>query len=205
MKASLSLIVITVEGIFEGEAAALNCLLEGGVAALHVRKPCATEAEVRSLLEQIDKRFHDRIVLHDWFSLIASFRLKGVHLNRRNPIRPQQEVSSLSRSCHSLAELAYIGDFSYVFLSPIFDSISKKGYTQAFAKEDLLSSKANGLINEKIVALGGINAATIPLAASYGFGGVAVLGALWGNFSKSKNENALMKRFDELLSIAQKQ
>jgi threonine dehydrogenase-like Zn-dependent dehydrogenase len=46
------------------------------------------------------------------------------------------------------------------------------------ADETLLSAKASGLINERVIALGGISPKTIPHAAAYGFGGVAVLGAL---------------------------
>jgi thiamine-phosphate pyrophosphorylase len=202
---TLALVVITAEAIFEGEAAALNKLFEGGMSALHLRKPTASEKELRHLLLQINAAFHERIVLHDHFALTGAFRLKGAHLSRRNPAPPPPPINSVSRSCHSLAELEQAGDFSYVLLSPIFGSISKKGYAQAFAREDLLSAKAKGLLNEKVVALGGVSAATIPLAASCGFGGVAVLGALWGDFPKSKDERALMKRFDALRTAAQKQ
>lgn len=199
----MTLIAITSEMIFEGEAAALNRLLGRGLTTLHLRKPLAAEADIRHLLEQIDRRFHGRIVLHDGFGLLASFHLKGVHLNGRNPVRPQQAVGSLSRSCHSLEEVEQSRDFSYVLLSPVFDSISKKGYPQAFTEKDLLSAKAKGVINEKVVALGGISAATIPLAAAYGFGGVAVLGALWGDYPQRKDENALMRRFDTIAKIAE--
>ncbi|MDR2682656.1 MAG: thiamine phosphate synthase [Dysgonamonadaceae bacterium] len=199
------LIVITAEAIFEGEAATLNRLFDRGMAILHLRKPFTAEAEIRNLLEQIDKRFHGRIVLHDRFSLLDTFRLKGVHLNWRNPTPPQQKGISVSCSCHSLEELRAAAKFDYVFLSPIFESISKTGYVSAFSHETLQSAKASGWINERVIALGGISPETIPLALEYGFGGVAVLGALWGDFPKTKDEDALMKRFDELRTMTQKQ
>jgi thiamine-phosphate pyrophosphorylase len=201
----MQLIVITSEILLEDEASILNKLFERGMMVLHLRKPFASESDLRHLLSQINTKYHNRIVLHDCFALAASFQLKGVHLNRRNPIRPRQEVNSLSCSCHSFADLGQSKGLDYVFLSPIFDSISKKGYTQTFTKEDLLLAKATGLINEKVIALGGINTATIPLAALYGFGGMAVLGALWDDYPQSKDENALMKRFDELWTITRKQ
>ena len=197
----MRLIAITAERIFEGEAAALNRLLERGLTTLHLRKPLAAEADIRQLLEQIDRRYHSRIVLHDGFSLAGAFCVGGVHLSRRNPVRPQPAAGSLSRSCHSLNEVAQSGDFCYVFLSPIFDSISKKGYAQAFTEKELMAAKAKGVINEKVVALGGVSAATIPLAAAYGFGGVAVLGALWGDYPQSKDESALMRRFDAIAKV----
>jgi thiamine-phosphate pyrophosphorylase len=201
----MKLIVITSDCIVENEAAIWNTLFERGMATLHLRKPSASENDIRNLLLQTKPGFLDRIVLHDRFALINSFSLKGIHLNRRNPIRPQKIRSSVSRSCHAVEELEAIGDFDYVFLSPIFDSISKSDYAQAFTAEELLSAQSHGLINEKVVALGGIDTTTIPLAARYGFGGVAVLGALWGNYRQDKDQKTLIKRFDELLATANKQ
>jgi thiamine-phosphate pyrophosphorylase len=196
----MSLIVITVDALFEGEADVLNRLFERGLATLHLRKPFATEAELRKMLEQIDSRFHDRIVLHDRFSLLDTFRLKGVHLNWRNPLPPKRKELSVSCSCHSLEELKAAGKFNYVFLSPIFDSISKADYMHAFSRETLQSAKADGWINRRVIALGGISPETIPQAADYGFGGVAVLGALWGDYPKTKAMDALLERFDALQS-----
>ncbi|MDR3340466.1 MAG: thiamine phosphate synthase [Candidatus Symbiothrix sp.] len=197
----MKMIVITTENSFEGEALVLNQLFERGMKILHLRKPFASEEELYTLLSQVNERFHNRIVLHDQFSLLRSFHLKGVHLNRRNPIRPQQEPASVSSSCHSLEELENSNDFNYVFLSPVFDSISKSGYTHAFTREELQSAKAKGLINNKVIALGGISPETIPLVADYGFGGIAVLGALWGDFPQDKDKEALLKRFDNFNSF----
>ena len=67
----------------------------------------------------------------------------------------------------------------YVFLSPIFNSISKQGYASAFTPKALFEAKQKGIINEKVVALGGITAANINKIKSYGFGGVALLGDVW--------------------------
>jgi thiamine-phosphate pyrophosphorylase len=198
----VQLVVITSEALFEGEASALNKLLARGMPLLHLRKPQASEEDIRTLLLQVRAEFHDRIVLHDGFALAGDFCVRGVHLNRRNPAPPSAAVASLSRSCHSIEEVEQSGGFSYVFLSPVFDSISKRGYARAFSDEDLLRAKAKGVINGKVIALGGVTTATIPLAAAYGFGGVAVLGALWGDFPHSKDENALMKRFDEINAIS---
>lgn len=196
----MKLIIITTKHSFEGEALALNALFKRGMETLHLRKPASTKNELKKLIRQIDKRFHGRIVLHDHFSLMNTFRLKGVHLNRRNPERPAQIMRPVSRSCHSIGEMENIAGFDYVFLSPVFDSISKTGYTQAFTPEDLLNAKSAGLINRRVIALGGIDSDHIPVAGKYGFGGAAVLGALWGNFPEDKDKNALLERFDRLQS-----
>jgi thiamine monophosphate synthase len=72
-----------------------------------------------------------------------------------------------------------IEGYDYVFLSPVFDSISKEGYRAAFSHEELLRASEAGLINAKVIALGGIDATTLPLLKPYKFGGIGVLGAIW--------------------------
>lgn len=200
----MKLIVITTEHFFEGEATVLNALFERGMETLHLRKPASAKTKVKNLIRQIDERFHGRIVLHDHFPVINTFRLKGVHLNNRNPERPAQVLRSVSRSCHSIRELENITGLDYVFLSPVFDSISKTGYAQAFTSRDLLNAKSAGLIGRQVIALGGIDSKNIPVAGKFGFGGVAVIGALWGNFPEDKDKNALWERFDRLQSACRR-
>ncbi|MDR2911105.1 MAG: thiamine phosphate synthase [Bacteroidales bacterium] len=202
----MRLIVITNETIFEEDGALLNKLFAEGMHTLHIRKPFATEAEVESLLYRIDQRFHKQIVIHDYFNLLNTFSLKGVHLNRRNSFRPNIANISVSRSCHSFQCIeTSMNNHNYMFISPIFDSISKAGYNHAFTKEQLLDVKSKHLINEKVMALGGINIKTIPLAFQYGFGGVAVLGSLWENYLQNRNETALLQRFNDLQTVTEKQ
>lgn len=198
----MKLIIITNEEIFEEEGLVLNKLFDEGLETLHLRKPLAGQVEVSSLLEQVSEKYYERIVLHDHFDLLKSCSLKGVHLNRRNSIRPSFKVASVSRSCHTIECLnESMGTYDYMFLSPIFNSISKSGYKSAFTKEQLLEAKSKNIINDKVIALGGVTLETVSLVAEYGFEGVAVLGAIWGDFLHSKDENALLKRFHELLKI----
>lgn len=202
----MKLIVITNEVIFDNEGLILNKLFTEGMQTLHLRKPFASEDEERYLLSQIDRQYHKHIVIHDHFDLLKTFNLKGVHLNRRNSFRPQIADISVSCSCHSFECIeASMNNHNYMFLSPIFDSISKYGYSHAFIEEQLLNAKSGYLINEKVIALGGINQKTIPLAVKYGFGGVAVLGGLWGNYLQDGNERVLFKRFRELQEITKEQ
>ena len=194
----MELVVITPERILDHEPTVINRLFAEGLEILHMRKPQATAHDLRKMLEKISYNFHDRIVLHDHFALTGLYDLKGVHLNRRNPEPPADRKFTISKSCHSLEELKELDYFNYVFLSPIFDSISKSGYNKAFTDEELIIARDGKLICPKVYALGGVSWKEIPQAAHYGFGGVAVLGALWGGFERSKNEEALLKRFDEL-------
>jgi len=65
----------------------------------------------------------------------------------------------------------------YAFLSPIFDSISKKGYISNFdlvdVKEGLKSSNIN------VVALGGVTVGHEEVLKNTGFCGMARLGDFW--------------------------
>lgn len=194
----MQLIVITTENFFDKEPEAVNLLFRNGMKALHVRKPCVSYAATKRFIEQIDPAFHSRTVLHDYYELAGLFALKGIHLNRRNsPVNSdlyRKKGLSVSCSCHSIAEVA-AADFDYAFLSPVFDSISKAGYRQGFTPEQLNSARDRGVINERVIALGGITAEKIPDVRRYGFGGVAVLGALWGTFAADGNTEGLLARF----------
>lgn len=86
----------------------------------------------------------------------------------------------MSRSCHSLDEVkAWKSHCAYVFLSPIYDSISKQGYRSAFSKQVLLKASAEGIIDQQVVALGGVSYQRLAEVEQLGFGGYAMLGEAW--------------------------
>lgn len=180
----MKFILITLPDFFEGEASLINLAFKHGVDILHLRKPGASQAEMRTLLDSIDSVHYKHIVLHDCFELCAEYSLMGVHLNSRNPVlMPGYERYSLSRSCHSIKELVrYLGDcgYNYFFLSPIFDSVSKQGYSSAFTYEELHRYGEGGIINDRVMALGGITLDNVAIVRELGFGGAAVLGDVWG-------------------------
>ena len=173
-------IAITLPHFFQNEASAINRLFENGIDLLHLRKPDSQIDECRQLLEAVNKRLLQRIVVHDHFELCNEFHLHGIHLNRRNNTVPADHHGSLSCSCHSLEEvIERKPKMDYVFLSPIYDSISKQGYHSAFNDEALRRASAQGIIDHKVVALGGITRQRIPQLEKYGFGGAAMLGEMW--------------------------
>lgn len=182
----LKLVVITRPDFFEGETELVNRLFEEGMERLHLRKPKATEQEMAEWIEQIALPFRHRIVLHDHHQLAVRYDLGGVHLNSRNPSKPKDFKTSgphqftISRSCHSIDEVRkYKSECDYLFLSPIFDSISKEGYGAAFSREELEAARLEGLLNGNVYALGGISPANLPTVCQMGFAGCAMLGAFW--------------------------
>lgn len=180
-------IVITPPEFLDDEARHIATLFQAGVDRVHLRKPDGTAADIVRLLEQIPQRWHDRIVLHDHHELCARYALGGVHLNGRNPVPPTERCGTLSRSCHSLQEVADNRDrCDYLFLSPIFDSVSKQGYTSAFTSEQLQEARRQGTIDRKVYALGGVTLEHIPTVRALGFGGAVMLGEVWNHLRQSE-------------------
>lgn len=173
-------IVITSPGFLQGEADFIDRLFGHGLDRLHLRKPGAEIGECRRLLDGISREWLPQIVVHDNFGLCREYGLGGVHLNGRNPMAPPNHEGSVSRSCHSLEEISrYKGECDYLTLSPIFNSISKQGYMAAFGPGQLAAARDSGLIDSRVMALGGVTLENIPRVKELGFGGVAILGDVW--------------------------
>lgn len=172
-------IAVTPPAFHDGEAAFISRLLAGGVDVVHLRKPGSAESECAGLLEALSEDERARVVVHDHFGLAARYGLMGIHLNSRNPSVPEGFHGQLSRSCHSMEEVRrFKPECGYVFLSPVFDSISKRGYVSAFSAGDLHRAAASGIIDSRVVALGGVTPERLPYLRSLGFGGAAMLGCV---------------------------
>lgn len=153
--------------------------LNNGIDLFHIRKPNLTEEQLKYYLDVFPLEIRNKLTIHDNHSLALEFGLGGVHHNYRNPyIKPIHKNLRKSYSCHNLTEMIELRDkFDYVFLSPIYNSISKEGYRSKFSLSELEES---GLINEKVIALGGVREENFEELKQIGFGGAALLGKLWG-------------------------
>lgn len=196
-------IVITLPEFFDNESEVITAKFQAGLKRLHLRKPNATEAELRTLLTSIPAVYHPRIVLHDHYAIAKDFAIRGVHLNRRNELMPDGWEGSVSVSCHSVDELqrrkkegardskGNRREFDYLSLSPIFDSISKSGYNAAFTTEELEEAHKNGIIDKRVYALGGIERDNLSIVEELGFGGAMMLGDAWKSVTQKDNRNYL--------------
>lgn len=198
---TMHLIVITEPQFVTNEATIIAQLLHWGVDLIHLRKPESSADDLAKLIEAIPTVYHNRLVLHDHFDLAAHFTLHGLHLNRRNSVLPPNHKGTVSQSCHTLDEVKVCKTkCDYVFLSPVFNSISKLGYTSAFTPKALSEAKKQGLIDQKVIALGGITAANIDKTKYYGFGGVALLGDIWSR-TADKNFEQYVRKIVEICHV----
>ncbi len=173
-------IAITLPEILQEDALLIIRALECGYSRVHLRKPEASEEEIAGIIEQIPVKFSNRISIHYYPDIAVLYGLGGIHLNQRSNKVPEGFDGLVSRSCHSLEEVEkYKRECDYLFLSPIYDSISKKGYKSNFSKETLKEAAEKRIIDSKVYALGGVDESKVTELESLGFGGGAMLGCVW--------------------------
>lgn len=180
----MKLVLLSTPEFFVEEDKIVSALFEEGLDLLHLRKPGQEPVYSERLLTLVPETWHARIVVHEHFYLKEEFGLRGIHLSDAHPEPPQNYSGQLSRSCHSIEELRELrAGMDYVFLSPVFDSISHPERHAAYTHQQLHDASRAGLIDRKVMAAGGISAETLPLLEDYGFGGAVVLGDLWARFN----------------------
>ncbi|HWY38863.1 MAG TPA: thiamine phosphate synthase [Bacteroidia bacterium] len=186
MKKHFHIILLTPEGYHDKEIHILNELFLAGLDTLHVRKPGFSKQKLRDYLAGIPRRFHKKTVIHSHYSLLKEFDLKGIHLTEKTrrkklPVFFNRKKHALSASFHSIHDVkSSRRKYDHIFLSPVFNSISKKNYKSIFDREELTGFLRN---KNNITALGGISDKNIKLVKQMGFAGAAVLGFIWENKS----------------------
>ncbi len=182
----MELVVISAPGEIADEAAIINRLFEAGMQRFHLRKPAWDATRLSDLLMRIDKLFHGQIALHQHHHLAGYFDIKGLHYKEQERINTSPEKLSLqkkqgyllSTSAHDLEVLPSLRVFDYSFFGPVFNSISKAGYSGIVPEQFYLDKKG---INQQVIALGGINETNLNKVKAMNFDGAAVLGAVWNN------------------------
>ena len=178
----MKLIAITPPTTQEREQEHVTAIVDAGFDYVHLRKPGSDADELRRWLDALPERAIGRIKLHSHFGLACEYPVAGIHLNSRCPQQPSRlpAGTKVSRSCHSIEELEACRNMEYAFLSPIFDSISKKGYTSPFNLKELKAQLATRSLNN-VVALGGVTAENLAALKDAGFAGAAFLGYIFGS------------------------
>lgn len=175
----MQIIIITSPETIKDEALICNSLFARGLETLHLRKPEACEEVYEKFILRIEPRYRNRIVIHDHYPLAKKYQLHGIHLKsgQGNEYNHYRTFGHISISCHSVKEINELPFHpAYCFLSPVFDSISKQGYKSRFPELPVLETS-----QPRVIALGGITPANLPLCRDKGFSGVAVLGYIWEN------------------------
>lgn len=199
----MKLIVITSPTFFIEEDKIITVLFEEGLDILHLRKPETPAMYSERLLTLIPEKYHKRIVTHEHFYLKKEFNLMGVHLNSRNQKEPHDYAGHISSSCRSLEDLKRKKHFyDYVFLRPMYDT--ETGLLTDYSAEDLRKSVKEKLIDNNVMAFGGITPENILEVKDFGFGGAVVMNNLWDKFDSCNDKDyvALIEHFKMLKEMA---
>ncbi len=202
------IVLLTPPDLSPQRAPILNRLFEKGLYLLHLRLPQASEEAYASILDQIAPWFRNRVILCDHYHLAHRYSVGGFYLSfskikdGRGPntlpaLHPSQRIAVGAHSIEELQGLAFVP--SYALLSPVFDSVSKKGYK---ANPSLLHSKDQlALLPFPVLAMGGVSTDRQKECLRAGFSGVALLGCIWQK--EGQEELALSSFYEpEIISIA---
>jgi len=181
----MQIVLLSAPTPIKREAERINAYLDLGLEVFHLRKPALPETALVRLLERIAVRHLDKIALHSHHHAAEPFGISRLHypepLRELTPpelLKQQSESGKiLSTSVHRVGSLWEVKDlFDYAFLSPIFPSISKKGYGEAFDPKKWERVKESPT---RTYGLGGISHQNIPDLTQLGFEGAALMGSIW--------------------------
>ncbi|PKB42113.1 thiamine-phosphate pyrophosphorylase [Cellulophaga sp. RHA19] len=191
------IVLIAPEEDVPNEIEILHQLFNAGLQYYHLRKPFKDLKQHKEYLNKIKPEYYNRVIIYHHHELINSYNLKGIHFQEQkrrdtidNPTRYFKDLNmfskTISSSFHDPEELnSCYFEFDYHLLSPVFNSISKKGY------------KGRGFnvnhINKTIVGMGGVTAENLSKFNTLGYKGIGVLGGVWN----SKNPLEAFKQINE--------
>ena len=177
------IVVITPEELVQNETEISNELFQRGLDLLHIRKPFISSEEMADFIQKIDSGFHSQLVLHSHHHLAEDFDISRLHfreIDRRNDLHQSYKDKIISTSVHDIETFNELGnEWEYAFVSPVFPSISKKGYGENSIILNDIIRRENSKV--KLIALGGINENNIHEVFNNDIDGVALLGAIWEN------------------------
>ncbi|TNJ47095.1 thiamine phosphate synthase [Tamlana fucoidanivorans] len=213
------IVLIAPETDIPNEIEILHQLFQAGLQYYHLRKPKKDGNAYCDYLNQIDSKYHDRIILHQHHKLVANYNLKGIHfqeaqreafdLNGKTPILKTDFLNDYVQLLHiesaalkgktisaSFHEPEHIENcaltFDYHLLSPVFSSISKTGYQgRGFDVNQ---------IDKNIVGMGGVTTKNLKAFTTLGFKGVGVLGGIWQSGAPISNFKIMQNYFTTVKS-----
>lgn len=193
----MEIIVLSAPEPLMGEFDTMDWLIEQGIDRYHVRKPEGTFEQTRNALNRVPKDFRANTSVHAFHDeLKTTYTPCGIHHTSNSNYNPLFEGTQ-SKSFHSIQEIkSNTLPYHYGFLSPVFPSISKKGYEGNFTEKEL--QELNETNPFPLYALGGISAETVLNAKQLGFAGVVLFGTIWEEVRWTKMEDNF-KRIKDLI------
>jgi len=182
-------------------------LMEEGLEFYHVRKPGYGRRDMEQYIRGYPASMRVRMIVHDHYELVEPYNLRGIHINERNKQQGYEAAHidrHISISCHHTNELANLGcQYTYAFVSPVLDSLSKHEYRSAFQPDDLKHFLQNHKKVPPVIALGGIHPGSISKIQGAGFSGVALLGAIWPELTHPSHTDCPIGNYLQIKELVQ--
>jgi thiamine-phosphate pyrophosphorylase len=202
----LKIIVISSPDQKPNEVPEVLQMFKNGLEIFHVRKPSFSKKQMIEYIENFPSQYRNKMVLHSYHSLAKKYKLRGIYLSRKHRERGVLYRFQLyffkkfnpsiliSRSFSKISDLLHhVSGFDYVFLNPIFDSISSNNLSGGFNPKTLQIS--NKETKFKVIAMGGITPENLEQVKEMGFSGAALLGAVWNTDEQPSKVFAKAKEF----------
>jgi len=209
-KLSMRMVVVSPEKDYPEEHGLVQEMFRQGLRTYHVRKPKYTTERLKSYLSKFDPKYLDRLVIHTHHELATQFKIKGIHLTERHRKknkfrswiimkyikyrRPEIQITTAFHVIHSITRMT--ARYNYVFLNPIFESISKVGYKSTFNDDSLIRGLTKTKYN--VLAMGGVTHDNIEKVKEFGFKGFGLLGTLWQSADPVKEFLKVIDKCKEL-------
>ena len=165
-------------------------MFDAGLKHFHVRKPRMNKNQLAEYIKRYPEQFRKRMIIHSYHGLADHFKLGGIHLSRehrkrskfyqfrlwfKRKLNPEMVVT---RTFHKLTDVTNDRRrYSYAFLSPVFDSVTRSSLAGGFSKRALLIIIPQA--RQPIYALGGVTTERLHECAENGFHGAAFHGSVW--------------------------
>ncbi|MFP9097952.1 thiamine phosphate synthase [Flavobacterium sp. RHBU_24] len=176
------MIVVSSQSPLNKEAATINAMFDNGLKLLHIRKPDATVKELRHLIAGIDLQNYHQLALNQHHEIASDYGIKRLHFKEVERLKQsERQLNSLKQNGYMLSTSVHSWEsyealtpmFSYAFIGPVFNSISKEGYNA------MKHIESGGNSTVKRIAIGGISKENLDSKILKAFDGVAVLGSIW--------------------------
>lgn len=184
----MKIVVYAIPYEISNETIKLNQLFDLGLEEFHLRKPGYSRKQIEEYILSVDKRHHNKIVLHQYFSLAKKYHLKGIHVSPKyfsglfGKLRKNIFFSSTSLKFSStVTELkdltALDGQFDEIHLGPLFRKFSEQNILETFEAFKLKSTLAK--IETRVLGMGGVCLKSIKKLNNLGLEGVVLQSSIW--------------------------
>ncbi len=179
----MKLILLTSPNFFIEEDKILTTLFEEGLDQLHLRKPDSEPVYCERLLSLIPSEYHSRIITYEHFYLRDEFNLMGIHLSNDTITPPTDYHGNITRTAYTLEQIKeYKQNSLYVCMDCVYPSVSEPNQKQLYTLDEMRDAVRQGVIDRKVMALGGVKLENLQEIKELGFGGAVVRGDLWNRF-----------------------